>query len=99
MWRKFLGKFLKTTTTQLAFSAITVRKDKKNLEKSIIETNARLKNYCLQKGLGYIENNGMKHCQFLILTKILKLIYEHLNHFKNNGTIRAPYSQNEQNTS
>ena len=33
-------------STQLAFSSIIVRKDKKNLEKSIIETNARLKNNC-----------------------------------------------------
>ena len=30
------------------------------MEKSIIETNARLKNYCSQKGLGYIEKNGIK---------------------------------------
>ena len=33
-------------STQLAFSSIIVRKDKKKLEKIIIETNARLKNYC-----------------------------------------------------
>ena len=39
---------------QLALSSIIVRKDEKNFENSIIETNARLKNYCLQKGLGYI---------------------------------------------
>ena len=31
-----------------------------NLEKSITETNARLKNNCSQKGLGYIKNNGIK---------------------------------------
>ena len=30
------------------------------MEENIIETNARLKNYCSQKGLGYIENNGIK---------------------------------------
>ena len=30
------------------------------MEKNIIETNARLKNYCSQKGLRYIENNGIK---------------------------------------
>ena len=41
-------------STQLAFSSIIVRKDKENLEKKTIETNARLKNYCSQKGLGYI---------------------------------------------
>ena len=33
-------------STQLEFSSIIVRKDKKKLEKNIIETNARLKNYC-----------------------------------------------------
>ena len=47
-------------STQLAFSSIIVRKDKENLEKSIIETNARLKNYFSQNRLGYIENNGIK---------------------------------------
>ena len=31
-----------------------------NLEKNIIETNARLKNNCSQKDLGYIENNRIK---------------------------------------
>ena len=41
-------------STQLAFSSIIIRKDKENLEKKTIETNARLKNYCSQKGLGYI---------------------------------------------
>ena len=61
MWRKSLRKFFKdSTSTQLAFSSIIVKKDKKNLEKSIIETNVRLKNFCSQKGLGYIENNGIK---------------------------------------
>ena len=47
-------------STQLAFSSVIVRKDKKNLEKGIIETNARLKNYCSEKGLGFIENNGIR---------------------------------------
>ena len=47
-------------STQLAFSSIIIRKDKKNSEKSIIETNARLKNYCSQKGLECIENSGIK---------------------------------------
>ena len=32
-------------------------KRQKELEK---KTNARLNNYCSQKGLGYIENNGIK---------------------------------------
>ena len=59
--KKVLRKVSKDSpSAQLAFSSIIVRKDKKNLEKNIIETNARLKNYCSQKGLGYIENNGIK---------------------------------------
>ena len=47
-------------STHLAFSFIIIRKDKNNLEKNVIQTNARLKNYCLQNCLGYIENNGIK---------------------------------------
>ena len=49
-----------TPSPQLVFSSIIARKDKKNLEKNIIGTNVCLKNYCLKKGLGYIENNGIK---------------------------------------
>ena len=52
-------------STQLPFSSIIVRKDKKNLEKNIIETNARLKNYCSQKGLGYIGNQIMESKKFI----------------------------------
>ena len=29
----------------------------------MIEINARLKQYCSRKGLGYIENNGIKEVQ------------------------------------
>ena len=42
-------------STQLAFSSLIVRKDKKNLEKSIIKTNAPSKSYCSQKGLEYMK--------------------------------------------
>ena len=56
----FLYFVLNILSRIVAFSSIIVRKDKKNLEKSIIETNASLKNYCSEKGLGYIENNWIK---------------------------------------
>ena len=46
--------------TQLAFSSIIIRKDKNNFEKSIMEANNRLRNYYWERGLGYIENNGIK---------------------------------------
>ena len=59
--KKTFGKVSKDSPcTHLAFSSIIVRKYKKNLEKIIIETNARLENYCLQKCLRYIENSGIK---------------------------------------
>ena len=34
---------------KIAFSSITIRKDKKGIDKNDVETNARLKNYCSQK--------------------------------------------------
>ena len=46
--------------TKIAFSSITIRKDKKGIDKNVVETNARLKYYCSQKTLDYIENTNMK---------------------------------------
>ena len=46
--------------TKIAFSSITIRKDKKGIDKNVVETNARLKNYCSQKKLNYIENTNIK---------------------------------------
>ena len=47
-------------STNLAFSSIIVRKDKRNIENSIADTNARLKNFWMQKGIGFINNNNIK---------------------------------------
>ena len=38
-----------STNTKNAFSSITIRKDKKAIDKNVVETNARLKNCCSQK--------------------------------------------------
>ena len=51
-------KIVKELTTKLpkvkiAFSGLITRKDKKNLDKNVTETNKRLKNYCRQKDIGY----------------------------------------------
>ena len=35
-------------------------KDKRNIEKSIADTNTRLKIFCMQKGIGFINNNNIK---------------------------------------
>ena len=57
-------KIVKEVTTKLpkvkiAFSGLTTRKDKINLDKNFTETNKRLKNYCRQKDIGYIDNGNI----------------------------------------
>ena len=57
-------KIVKELTTKLpkvkiAFSGLITRKDKKNLDKNVTETNKRLKNYCRQKDIGYIDNSNI----------------------------------------
>ena len=46
--------------TFIAFSSIISRKDKKYIQKTLTDTNARLKNFCLQKGISFIDNSGIK---------------------------------------
>ena len=46
--------------TTVTFSLIIVRKDKKHIEKPLTDTNTRLKNYCRQKGISFIENSNIK---------------------------------------
>ena len=45
--------------TTVAFSLIIVRKDKKHIEQPLTDT-TRLKNYCGQKGISFIENSNTK---------------------------------------
>ena len=57
-------KIVKELTTKLpkvkiAFSELITRKDKKNLDKNVTETNKRLKNYCRQKDIDYIDNSNI----------------------------------------
>ena len=56
-----LKKILKKVSTNaplpnLAFPLIIKRNDKKNIEKSIAETNPFSKSNCMQKGIGFIDN-------------------------------------------
>lgn len=46
--------------TTVVFSSIIVRKDKKNVEKSLMDTNNRPKNYCRQKEISYVENSNIE---------------------------------------
>ena len=46
--------------TKIAFSSLITRKDKKGLDKKVQDVNNRLKNYCSQTNIEYIENNNIK---------------------------------------
>ena len=58
-------KIVKELTAKLAkvkivLSGLITWKDKKNLDKNVTETNKRLKNYCRQKDIDYIDNSDIK---------------------------------------
>ena len=44
-------------STFIAFSSIINRKDKKKIHKNLPDTNVRLKNLCMQKGVSFIDNS------------------------------------------
>ena len=46
--------------TKIAFSSIATRKDRKNIDKKVLEVNSHLKNYCSQKNIDFIDNNNIK---------------------------------------
>ena len=46
----------KLPKVKIAFSGMITKKDKKGLAKNVTETNKKLKNYCRQKDIGYIDN-------------------------------------------
>ena len=45
--------------TRLVFSSILIRKDKKGISKKVTDINTRLKNYCQQKHLDFIDNSNI----------------------------------------
>ena len=46
-------------STFIAFSSITNRNDKTTIQKILTDTNARLKNFCMQNGISFINNSGI----------------------------------------
>ena len=46
--------------TKLVFPSLIVRKDKKNIDKEVVDTNAGLRNFCNQKNIDYIDNTNIK---------------------------------------
>ena len=45
--------------TKIAFSSIVTRIDKKDISKTVQDTNSRLKNYCSQKNIDSIQNSNI----------------------------------------
>ena len=59
--KKIFNKISKELpSTSIAFSSTINRKDKANIQKTLTDTNARLKNFCKQKGISFIDNTGIK---------------------------------------
>ena len=46
--------------TKLAFSSMIFRKDKKNIDKEVLDTNAGLRDFCNRKNIDYIDNTNIK---------------------------------------
>ena len=58
-------KFIKSVKrfspkTKSVFSSLIVRKDKKNIDKEVLDTNARQRNLCNQKNIDYIDSTNIK---------------------------------------
>ena len=45
--------------TKVAFSSVVTRKDKKDISKTVQGTNSRLKKYCSQKNIDFIQNSNI----------------------------------------
>ena len=45
---------------KLVFSSLVVRKDIKNIDKRVLDTNPRLRNFCNQKNIDYIDDTNIK---------------------------------------
>ena len=59
--KKIFNKISKEPpSTSIAFSSINNRKDKMNIQKTLTDTNARLKHFCMQKEISLIDNKGIK---------------------------------------
>ena len=50
----------KSPSTSVAFTFIINRKGKTNIQKTLTDTNARLKIFCMLKGISFIDNSVIK---------------------------------------
>ena len=81
-----MQKFFKRHSYLLRFSgcsSIINCKDKTKIQKTLTDTNTRLKNFCMQKGISFIDTSGIK--EFYLGKRKL-----HLNK-KGNGALAKTY--------
>ena len=58
--KKVVKKVKQTSpNTKVVFSSLITGKDKKDLDKKVLDVNNRLKKYCTQTNLNYIENENI----------------------------------------
>ena len=63
--KKIFNNFSKESPlTSVEFSSIINRKDKTNIQKTLTDTNTRLKSFRMQKGISFIDNSGIKEFHF-----------------------------------
>ena len=46
--------------TKIVFSSIIIRKDRKNIDKTVSQVNSYLKNHCNQMNIDFIDNGNLK---------------------------------------
>ena len=70
MFKKTLKQVKKPSlNTKVAFWSIVTRKDKKDISKTVQDTNLRLKNYCSQKNIDFIQNSSVME-EHLVIKKL-----------------------------
>ena len=55
---------LKLPKVKIAFSGLITRKERKNLHNNVTESNKRLRNYCRQKDIDYMDNSNITEDSF-----------------------------------
>ena len=59
--KKIFNKVSKeSSSTSITFSSFINHKGKTNIQKTLTDTNARLKKFCMQKGTSFIDNSSIK---------------------------------------
>ena len=59
--KKFFNNFSKESPlTSIEFSSTVNRKEKTIIQKTLTDTNTRLKYFCMQKRISFIDNSGIK---------------------------------------